>query len=160
MSNEKVEVRLSSPERDFTECYHDFMDCDWLSGEEKIIFLSLKRFLDEKSNDGKVYPTIATIQKMTGWGNQKVIKYIKSLVKKGVIKSIRQGLGKPNIYILSDYPEMWACDSIEEMATITDSKDKELSAKEHIAALKKMGYKVKLKEKALASEGNQTSDES
>ena len=89
MANEKIIVQLASPERYYTKCYHDFMDCNLLNGEEKIVFLALKRFLDVKSEQGKVFPTIETIQDMTGWGNQKVVKYIKSLVKKGVVKKIR-----------------------------------------------------------------------
>lgn len=153
MANEKIIVQLASPERYFTKCYHDFMDCTLLNGEEKIVFLALKRFLDVKSEQGKVFPTIETIQDMTGWGNQKVVKYIKSLVKKGVVKKIRQGLSKPNIYILADYSTMWTCDSVEDMAEVADNKGvKPLTPAEHIAELERMGYKVEIKEKELASE--------
>lgn len=153
MANEKIIVQLASPERYFTKCYHDFMDCTLLNGEEKIIFLALKRFLDVKSEQGKVFPTIEIIQNMTGWGNQKVVKYIKSLVKKGVVKKIRQGLSKPNIYILADYSTMWTCDSVEDMAAVADNQGvKPLTPAEHIAELERMGYKVEIKEKGLASE--------
>lgn len=153
MANEKIIVQLASPERYFTKCYHDFMDCTLLNGEEKIVFLALKRFLDVKSEQGKVFPTIETIQDMTGWGNQKVVKYIKSLVKKGIVKKIRQGLSKPNIYILADYSTMWTCDSVEDMAAVADNKGvKPLTPAEHIAELERMGYKVEIKEKELASE--------
>lgn len=153
MANEKIIVQLASPERYFTKCYHDFMDCTLLNGEEKIIFLALKRFLDVKSEQGKVFPTIETIQDMTGWGNQKVVKYIKSLVKKGVVKKIRQGLSKPNIYILADYSTMWTCDSVEDMAAVADNQGvKPLTPAEHIAELERMGYKVEIKEKGLETE--------
>lgn len=153
MANEKIIVQLASPERYFSKCYHDFMDCNLLNGEEKIVFLALKRFLDVKSEQGKVFPTIETIQDMTGWGNQKVEKYIKSLVKKGIVKKIRQGLSKPNIYILSDYPTMWTCDNIEDVAAVVDNKGvKSLTPEQHIAELEHMGYKVEIIEKGLASE--------
>lgn len=149
----EIIVQLASPERYYTKCYHDFMDCNLLNGEEKIVFLALKRFLDVKSEQGKVFPTIETIQDMTGWGNQKVVKYIKSLVKKGVVKKIRQGLSKPNIYILADYPVMWTCDSVEDMAAVAENQGvKPLTPAEHIAELERMGYTVQIKEKELVSE--------
>lgn len=149
----EIIVQLASPERYYTKCYHDFMDCNLLNGEEKIVFLALKRFLDVKSEQGKVFPTIETIQDMIGWGNQKVVKHIKSLVKKGVVKKIRQGLSKPNIYILSDYATMWTCDTVEDMAAVADNQGvKPLTPEQHIAELERMGYKVEIKEKKLASE--------
>lgn len=151
--DEKIVVQLASPDRYFTKCYHDFMDCDLLTGEEKIIFLALKRFLDVKTDSGNVFPTVETIQKMTGWGKQRVINHIKSLSKKGVVKKIRQGLNKPNIYILSDYPTMWTSESVEDMAEIAQNNGiKPLTPEEHIAELERMGYKVELKEKGLETE--------
>ncbi len=157
----EIIVQLASPERYYTKCYHDFMDCNLLNGEEKIVFLALKRFLDVKSEQGKVFPTIETIQDMTGWGNQKVVKYIKSLVKKGVVKKIRQGLSKPNIYILADYPVIWTCDTIEDMAAVAQNQGvKPLTPAEHIAELEKMGYTVQIKEKGLASDTDQSIDTS
>lgn len=157
----EIIVQLASPERYYTKCYHDFMDCNLLNGEEKIVFLALKRFLDVKSEQGKVFPTIETIQDMTGWGNQKVVKYIKSLVKKGVVKKIRQGLSKPNIYILADYPTMWTCDTVEDMAAVADNQGmKPLTPAEHIAELERMGYTVQIKEKGLASDTDQSTDTS
>lgn len=149
----KIIVKLASSERYFTKCYHDFMDCKLLNGEEKITFLALKRFLDVKSDSGNIFPAIENIQEMTGWGNKKVIRYIKSLVKKGVVKKIRQGLNKPNIYIISDYSTMWTCDSVEDMAIVADNKGiKPLTPAEHISELERMGYIVEIKEKGLESE--------
>lgn len=149
----EIIVQLAKPERYYTKCYHDFMDCSLLNGEEKIVFLALKRFLDVKMDNGNVFPTIETIQEMTGWGNQKVVKYIKNLMKKGIVKKVRQGLSKPNIYILADYSTMWACESVEEMAAVVDNQGvKSLTPAEHIAELKRMGYTVQIKEKELETE--------
>lgn len=149
----EIIVRLASPERYYEKCYHDFMDCKLLNGEEKIVYLALKRFLDVRSDHGNVFPAIETIQEITGWGNQKVIKYIKSLVRKGVVKKIRQGLSKPNIYILEDYPTMWTCDSIEDMAVVMQNGGiKPLTPEQHIAELERMGYIVDVKEKELVGE--------
>lgn len=153
MAKQKIIVQLASPERYYERCYHDFMDCKLLNGEEKIVFLALKRFLDVKTDNGNVFPTIETIQEITGWGNQKVVKYIKSLERKGVVKKIRQGLSKPNIYILSDYPTMWTCNSVEDMAAVTQNDGvKPLTPEQHITELERMGYKVEVvKEKELVS---------
>lgn len=151
---EKIIVQLANPERYFTKCYHDFMDCNLLNGEEKIVFLALKRFLDVKTDNGNVFPTIETIQGMTGWGKHKVIKYIESLVKKGVVKKIRQGLSKPNIYILSDQADIWNCNDFkelgnagnsEEVTTTVDNKDDnqvEKQEQDAIRLLESMGYTV------------------
>ena len=145
MSNKRIEVQLSTPERYYTRNYHDFMDCRLLTGEEKIVFLALKRFLDVRSDEGEVFPAIERIQNMTSWGKRKVINQIKNLENKGVVKKIRRGQNKPNLYILSDYATMWTCDSVEEMEAITDSKgERPLTAEEHIAELQKMGYKVNI----------------
>ena len=46
MSEQKIEVILDKQERLYSRNYHDFMDCQLLNGEEKIIYLSLKRFIN------------------------------------------------------------------------------------------------------------------
>ena len=123
------------------------MDSTLLNGEEKIIFLSLKRFLDIRTDRGNIYPTIETIQKMTGWGKQKVINIIKNLIKKGVLKKIRQGLNKPNIYVIADEAEMWNAKNIDELKELAAESEIEKS----IRILKANGYTV-TKEKEPVSE--------
>ena len=54
----EIIVQLAKPERYYTKCYHDFMDCSLLNGEEKIVFLALKRFLDVNMDIGNVFTTI------------------------------------------------------------------------------------------------------
>jgi len=161
MANEKFIVQIASPERYYSRYYHDFIDCPLLTGEEKIMYLALKRFLNVREDNGNVFPTIEKLQTITSWGKQKVIDNIKSLVKKGVVKKIRQGLSKPNIYVIADYPTMWTCDNIEDMATIIDNGGvKPLTPAEHIAGLERMGYKIEIKEKGLVSDSSQTADTS
>lgn len=146
MTKERIIVHPTSPERLFTECYHDFMDCKLLNGEEKIIFLALKRFLDVKSDSGEVCPTIDTLCQITKWGKQKVINVINSLVKKNVVKKVRRGLAKSNLYIIADYKEVWAAKNTEEVKEIVENDgSKPMTAEEHIAELKKMGYDVEVK---------------
>jgi predicted transcriptional regulator len=150
--NSIMEIKLSSPERLYAKCYHDFMDCKLLNGTEKIVFLALKRFLDVKSDNGKVFPTVERISEMLEYTRPTVTKAIKSLVKKGVVKKIRQGLSKPNTYILADYPTMWECETVDELQEVVENQGvRPLTAAEHIAELEKMGYKVEIKEKGLVS---------
>lgn len=158
MANDKIIVQLANPERKFVKVYHDFLHSELLTADEKIIFIALKSFIDFSQDvvagtQGEVFPTIKTLQSMTGWGNKKVVNIIKELVKKGIVKKVQRGLTKSNIYILSDYATMWACDDIEELKEIAENQGvKHLTPEEHIEALERMGYKVQIKEKELASE--------
>ncbi len=158
MANDKIIVQLASPERKFVKVYHDFLRSDLLAADEKMIFIALKSFIDfsqdvSAGTQGEVFPTIKTLQSMTGWGNKKVVNTIKALVKKGIVKKVQRGLTKSNIYILSDYATMWACDDIEELKGIVENQGaKTLTPEEHIEALERMGYKVQIKEKELVSE--------
>lgn len=158
MANDKIIVQLASPERKFVKVYHDFLRCDLLTADEKMIFIALKSFIDfsqdvSAGTHGEVFPTIKTLQSMTGWGNKKVVNTIKSLVRKGIVRKVQRGLTKSNIYILSDYATMWNCDDIGELKEIAENQGvKKLTPEDHIEALERMGYKVQIKEKELVSE--------
>lgn len=104
MSNERIEVQISSRKQCFEEFYYGFIGCDLLTGEEKMVLISLMSFLDTESDDSKIPSTIESIQKITNWSKRKVTNQIKNLEKKGVIKRVEQGLDKPTLYILSDEP--------------------------------------------------------
>lgn len=147
MENEEIIVRLSSPERYFTKCYHDFLDSSLLNGSEKIVFLALKRFLDVKKDKGDVFPSIQTICKITNFGETKVRSVINSLIKKGIVKKERQGLTKPNIYTISDTAQMWKCKTEDELKEAIKNTENTLTLEDHIKELERMGYKVELKEK-------------
>ena len=80
-------------------------------------------------------------------------KNINALIKKGIAKKVQRGLTKTNLYTLSDYATMWTCDNVEDVAAVADNQGvKPLTPAEHIAELERMGYKVEIKEKGLASE--------
>ncbi len=136
MSNEIIEVQISSRKQCFAEFYYGFIGCDLLTGEEKIVLISLMSFLDIQSDDSNIPPTIKRIQKITSWSKQEIINQIKNLEKKGVIKRVEQGPDKPTLYILSDEPIVGTRNIIEEVI-----------AKEHIAELERMGYEVKLEKR-------------
>lgn len=151
-TNENIIVQLATPERKFVKVYHDFLQNELLTVEEKMVFIALKSFVDfSKDNggtQGKAYPTMDTVCKLSSLSRPRATRAINKLIEKKIVTKIRRGLTKSNMYILSDYATMWACDNIEEITAIADNKGiKPLTLIEHIAELEKMGYKVEIKEK-------------
>lgn len=152
MADEQIIVRLAGPERKYVRTYHDFLDNSLLTSEEQMIFIVLKSYIDFSSDEGDVFPGMKTICKRSKLSEPRARRTINSLIKKGIIKKVRRGLTKTNLYTLADYPKMWTCSNVEEMAAIIDHGGvKPLTPEEHIAELEKMGYIVEIKEKGLAS---------
>lgn len=165
MANNEIIVQLANPERKFVKVYQDFLQSKLLTAEEKIVFIALKSFVDfSKDNSGtqgEAYPTMETICKLSSLSRPRATRTINKLIEKKIVKKIRRGLTKSNVYILSDYATMWICESMEEIAKVTDNQGvKPLTPTEHIAELERMGYKVEIKKKELVSESDQTTDTS
>lgn len=157
MADKNIIVQLAAPERKFVKVYQDFLQNELLTAEEKIVFIVLKSFVDFSKDSsgaqGEVYPTMETVCKLSSLSRPRATRTINKLIEKKIVKKIRRGLTKPNVYILSDYATMWACESVEEMAEVADNKGvKPLTPQEHIAELERMGYTVQIKEKGLDSE--------
>lgn len=154
-----AEARL---ERRYFKTYYDFLYNDLLSGEEKLVFVALKSFLDfstdKNGTKGEAFPTIQTLCQITNWGKQKVINVIKNLVEKKVVKKIRRGLTKSNLYIIADYEEMWTAKNTEEVKEIVenDGKNKSTTLEDHITEIKKMGYEVEIRKAEPVSASNAT----
>jgi len=161
MADEKIIVQLASPERKYVKVYHDFLDNSFLSVEEQMIFIVLKSYVDFKEDSGKAFPSIATLCKRAKMSKPRTIKAIKNLIEKGIVKKVQRGLTKTNLYTLSDYTTMWVCDNVKDVAAIANNQGvKPMTAAQHIAELERMGYNVKIKEKELASDSDQTTDTS
>lgn len=165
MANNEIIVQLANPERKFVKVYQDFLQSKLLTAEEKIVFIALKSFVDfSKDNSGtqgEAYPTMETICKLSSLSRPRATRTINKLIEKKIVKKIRRGLTKSNVYILSDYATMWICESVEEIAKVADNQGvKPLTLTEHIAELERMGYKVEIKKKELVSESDQTTDTS
>lgn len=157
-TSENIIIQLANPERKFVKVYHDFLQNKYLTAEEKIVFIALKSFVDfSKDNSGiiqgEVYPTMDTICRLSSLSRPRATRAINGLVKKQVVKKIRRGLTKSNVYTIFDYATMWACDNAEDIALITNNNGiKPLTLEEHIAELEAMGYKVEIKKKELDTE--------
>lgn len=153
MADEKIIVQLAIPERKYVKVYHDFLDNSFLTTEEQMIFIVLKSYVDFKEDSGEAYPSMETICKRAKMSEKRARKNINALIKKGIAKKVQRGLTKTNLYTLSDYATMWTCDNVEDVAAVADNQGvKPLTPAEHIAELERMGYKVEIKEKGLASE--------
>ena len=111
-TNENIIVQLASPERKFVKVYQDFLQNELLSAEEKIIFITLKSFVDfSKDNggiQGEAYPTMETVCKLSSLSRPRATRAINKLIEKKIVKKTRRGLTKSNIYTLSDYATMWS----------------------------------------------------
>lgn len=144
----KITVKLAIPERKYVKTYHDFLNNTFLSTEEQMIFIILKSFIDFKDDSGEVFPSMETICKMAKMSEKRARKNIKSLEKKGIVKKIRRGLSKTNIYTIADCPTMWTCDNVKDVVAIVNNQGvKPMTAEEHIAELEHMGYTVQIKER-------------
>ena len=153
MADEKIIVQLASPERKYVKVYHDFLDNSFLTTEEQMIFIVLKSYVDFKGDSGEAYPSMETICKRAKMSEKRARKNINALIKKGIAKKVQRGLTKTNLYTLSDYATMWACDNVEDVAAVADNQGvKPLTPAEHIAELERMGYTVQIKEKGLDTE--------
>ncbi len=153
MADKKIIVQLASPERRYVKTYHDFLDNSFLTTEEQMIFIVLKSYIDFKEDSGEAYPSMETICKRAKMGEKRAKKNIDRLINKGIVKKVQRGLTKTNLYTLSDYATMWACDNVEDVAAVANNQGvKPLTPAEHIAELERMGYKVEIKEKGLVSE--------
>lgn len=164
-TNENIIIQLASPERKFVKVYQDFLQNELLTAEEKIVFIVLKSFVDFKTDSnsvqGEAYPTMETVCRLSSLSKPRATKAINKLIEKKIVRKIRRGLTKSNIYTLSDYAAMWTCDNIKDMTETAQNKGiKPSTLDEYITELKKMGYTVELKEKELASDSGQTIDTS
>lgn len=151
MSNKHFEVEgytLPSENIMYTKMYHQMMESELFDGEEKITFLALKKFTNFTHDKGgikeEVWPSLDTLVKYLGWSRQKISRIIKRLEAKGVIKVIRQGLNKPNKYIVVDFPRIWDCKTPEELAEVVKTPMETTYTEE----LNKKGYEVMSKEEA------------
>lgn len=153
MAKEKIIVQLTNPERKYVRTYLDFLDNSFLTTAEQMVFIVLKSYIDFSVDSGGVFPSLETICKRSKLSESSARRTINSLIKKGIVKKIRRGLAKTNLYTLADYPTMWNCKNLKDLAIIVENNGvKPLTLKEHIEELEKMGYKVEIKEKELESE--------
>lgn len=101
-------LQSATDQRKFVMIYHDFIESDLLSDREKMLFITLKKYAD---SEGKCFPSLNTLARITGNTKKRVIALLKQLEEKEVLliekrKSEKKG-NESNIYTLLDYKEIW-----------------------------------------------------
>jgi len=104
----KNKLQSATDQRKFVMIYHDFIESDLLNDREKMLFITLKKYADDK---GKCFPSLNTLARITGNTKKRVIALLKQLEEKEVLliekrKSDKKG-NESNIYTLLDYKEIW-----------------------------------------------------
>lgn len=104
-------LELRTDQRKFTMVYNDFFESNILNYYEKMVFITLKRFANAETMQS--FPSLSTIQKITGISLSQIRRSLSHMEELGVIKvEHRTGeKGKQsNIYTLYDYAKMWKSD--------------------------------------------------
>lgn len=111
---DRMEVKSSVPVRNFVMVYEDFLEADFLSAEEKIVYIVLKSFMTYGQDKDEVFPSMETICRLTSMSRPRATRAINSLIEHGVVKKKRRGVTKSNLYTISDFPAMWQKDKTQE----------------------------------------------
>ena len=112
--SDRMEVRSSVPVRKFVMVHEDFLEADFLSVEEKMVYIVLKSFMAYGQDADEVYPSMETICRLSSMSRPRATRVISSLIKKGVVKKRRRGVTKSNVYTISDFPAMWQKETPQE----------------------------------------------
>lgn len=131
-------IKSKTDQRPFVIIYHDFLESDILDTHyQKLIYIYLKKFAD---SNNQCFPSLKTLSELTKIGKTKVRETLKELESKGVLiienRNKDNGGKASNLYTLKDYAEIWQNEEI-----VQEDKQ-EVTAEEHIKALKAMGYNV------------------
>ena len=129
--------------RPFTMIHTDFLDCERLTANEKMLLAILMRYSYNDGPPPENYPGLTGLAKKTGLTKRIVQDTLKVLENKGIIKKqARYMAGKKahlsNVYIVRDVPSMWLPD------TINNSMDLDMADATNgsIDFLRRRGYKV------------------
>lgn len=144
MKRKKIEP--VDKQRPFTVIYHDFLESSLLNTYEKMVFIVLKRFSDNKN---QCFPSLKKIADITQISRRKIQDTLKTLEQKHVIsvetRFDADSRQTSNLYILHDHAETWHSENDE------NAKTDETAEMKLIAELQSMGYTV-TKEKEPDSE--------
>lgn len=126
----------------FTQIYNSFLDSDLLNQYEKLVFIAIKSYADNKTK--QAYPSLATISRLTGTSISQVRRSIKHMEELGVLdiqhrRSERFG-NVQNLYTIHDDPKIWSVTATEE--DDAEAVAQEISDAKLIAELEKRGYSV------------------
>ena len=140
-SKKEPTIVKAKPRSGFTQIFNSFLDSDMLTQYEKLVFIAIKSFADNKTK--QAYPSLATISRITGTSLSQVRRSIKHMEELGVLdiqrrKSERYG-NVQNLYRIHDDPKFWSRDNSEDD---DNAVAQELSNETLISVLETRGFKV------------------
>lgn len=132
----------NKPRSGFTQIFNAFLDTDLLNQYEKLVFIAIKSYSNNKTK--QAYPSLATISRVTGTSISQVRRSIKHMEELGVLdiqhrKSERFG-NVQNLYTIHDDPKIWSVTATED--DDIEAVAQEISDAKLIAELEKRGYSV------------------
>lgn len=127
--------------------YRDFLESSKLTLHEKMLFIHLKMYANK---EGKSFPSLATLAKVSGMSKRKVQQCLDSMRDKGILKIEHRKDDekghRSNLYTIYDVREYWIQEIGKESKAdeLTDGLTAEIALK--IAELQALGFEVIKKE--------------
>lgn len=144
-------IILATDQRKFILVYHDFYESHLLNHYEKSVFIALKKYSDNDTHTA--FPSISTLQTLTGISRTQVRRCLEHMEKLGVISvqcRITEKGQQSNLYTLHDYADVWKVDPGNNEEQISEQVN-EIVEMNLIKQLQERGYII-TKEKELVSE--------
>ena len=143
-SNDTFKVKLEKSERKYVRVYHDLLENQQLSATEKLVYICLKAFVDFSHDSGQLFPSVQTLCRMASMSKPTVIQTIDKLIEKQLVKKIRRGKTKTNVYILRDTMDVWPPE--KEKQEVNQDELSNVPTREILKELRKRGYTMIEKE--------------
>ena len=108
--DKKTASKQRKPRGGYTQVFNAFLDSEKLTQYEKLVFIAIKSFADNKTK--QAYPSLATISRVSGTSLSQVRRSIARMKEMGILKveqrkSERDNGCMSNLYTLYDSPDMW-----------------------------------------------------
>lgn len=120
----RKKVKSATDQRSFTLVYNDFLESNLLGKHEKLIFIAIKKFADNDTL--KAFPSLKTLNQITGISIRWIKKSIEHMEKLGVISVERRENDEKghqsNLYTLYDFAEVWKAKSSAEIDDVKKNK--------------------------------------
>lgn len=155
-------IKSATDQRNFTLVYNDFLESNLLDKHEKLIYIAIKRFADNDTL--KAFPSLKTLNKITGISIRWIKKSIEHMEQLGVInvehREDDEKGHQSNLYTLYDYAEIWQAGSSAEIEDIKKDKAINLSEVSTELLLKELKRRDKEKEPETLSTDQSNNDSS
>lgn len=150
-----AKARNKSDFINFTIFHNEFIETDILNGNEKLVFMAIKRHMNSERKIS--FPSISKISKYSRLCKSTVQKTLKTLEDKGIIeiehRKLENNGNTSNIYTVHDYKSMWTVKNNKDIRNVIKLEQEQ----EAIKLLESIGYII-TKEKGLTSAPTKVTD--